>query len=81
MVTAVNPRPPYRRMQLTLHATRPTPHDSSRLVQAMSAWSVNVPRAPSRHCRDAGVYGLTTTAMHEMSTPPTRPPHASIFFA
>ena len=28
------------RMQLTLHATRPTPHGASRLVLAMSAWSV-----------------------------------------
>ena len=28
------------RMQLTLHATRRTPHDASRLVQALSAWSM-----------------------------------------
>ena len=34
------------RMQLTLHATRPTPHGASRLVQAMSAWSVKTRRAP-----------------------------------
>ena len=27
-------------MQLTLHATRPTPHGASRLVQATCAWSV-----------------------------------------
>ena len=25
--------------------------------------------SPSRHCRDARVYGLTTTAMHDTSTP------------
>ena len=53
------------RMQLTLHATRRTPHGASRLVQAMSAWSVKTRRAPSRHCRDARVYGHTTTAMHD----------------
>ena len=29
-------------------------------------------RAPSRHRRDTRVYGLTTTAMHGMSTPPSR---------
>ena len=47
-----------------------TPHGASRLVQAMSAWLVTVRRAPSRHSRDARVYGHTTTAMHELSTPP-----------
>ena len=52
------------RMQLTLHATRRTPHGASRLVLAMSAWSVKTRRAPSWHCRDARVYGHTTTAMH-----------------
>ena len=57
-------------MQLTLHATRPKPHGTSRLVQAMSAWSVKTRRAPSRHCRGARVYGYTTLAMHYMSTPP-----------
>ena len=42
-----------------------------RLVQhltalgAMSAWSVKIQRAPSRHCMDARVYGHMTTAMHE----------------
>ena len=67
------------RMQLTLHATHPTPHGASRLVQAMSAWSVKTRRAPSRHCRDARVYGHTTTAMHDMSTlPPTPSPAARI---
>ena len=58
------------RMHLTLHATRPAPHDASRLVQEMSAWSGRPLRAPSRHCRDARVYGHTTTVMHGMNTPP-----------
>ena len=56
-------------IQLTLHATRPTPQGASRLVQAMSAWSVNVRRAPSRHRRDAEVYSHTTTAIHDAGTP------------
>ena len=58
------------RMRLTLHATRPTPHVALRLVQAMSAWLVTTRLAPSRLCRDAKVYGHTTTAMHGISTPP-----------
>ena len=46
-----------------------------RRVHPPSAWSVKTRRAPSRHCRDAIVYGLTATAMHENeSTPPPRPP-------
>ena len=32
------------RMQFTLHATRRAPHGASRLVQAMSAWSVKTRR-------------------------------------
>ena len=56
------------RMQFTLHATRRTPHVAPRLVQAISAWSVKTRRAPSRHGRDARVYGHTTTAMHKLST-------------
>ena len=65
------------RMQLTLHATRPTPHGASRLVQqAMPAWSAKTRRA--RHCRDATVYGHTTTAMHDMSTPHSNTTSASI---
>ena len=64
----------FRRMQSTLHATRRTPpHGASRLVQAMSAWWVKTQRAPSRHSRDARVYGHTTTAMHKLSTPPSPP--------
>ena len=43
------------RMQLTLHAARPTPHGASRLVRAMSAWSVKMRRAPSQRCGDARV--------------------------
>ena len=62
------------RMQLTLHATRPTPHGASRLVQAMPVWSVKTRRAPSRHGRDARVYGHTTTVMHGEYTPLGRSP-------
>ena len=57
------------RMQLSVHATRPTSQGASRLVQEMSAWSVRTRRAPSRHCGDARVRGRTTTAMHDMTTP------------
>ena len=53
------------RMQLTLDATHRTPHGASRLVLAISAWSVKIRRAPSRHCRDARVDGRTTTATHD----------------
>ena len=58
------------RMQFTLHATHRAPHGASCLVQAMSAWLVKTPRAPSRHNRDARVYGHTTTAMHKLSASP-----------
>ena len=54
------------KMQLTLHATRQTPHGALRLVHAMSAWSVKTRRALSRHCRDVRVYGYMTTAMDDM---------------
>ena len=40
------------RRQLTLHATLRKPHGASRLVLAMSAWSVKTRRAPSRHCKE-----------------------------
>ena len=53
------------RMQLVLHATRRPPNAASRLVQAISAWSMKTRRAPSRHCRDARVYSDTTNARHE----------------
>ena len=42
-----------------------TPRSASRLVQAMSAWSVKTRSAPFRQCRDARVYGLTTTVSHD----------------
>ena len=58
------------RMQFTLHATRRTAHGASRLVQAMSAWLMKTRRAPSRHSRDARIYGHTTTAMHKLSLHP-----------
>ena len=45
----------HTRMQCTLHATHRTPHCASRLVQAMSAWSVKTRHAPSRHSRNARV--------------------------
>ena len=61
------------RMQLALQATRPTLDGTSRLIQSASAWSVQTRRAPSRHGRDARVYGHTTTTMHDMSTPPPIP--------
>ena len=61
-------------MQLTLHVARRTPRGASRLVHAMSAWSGKARRAPSRHHRDARVYGLESTVMHAMSTPPLPPP-------
>ena len=60
-------------MQLTLHATRRTPNGASRLMLAMSAWSVKTRRAPSRHCEYAKVYGHATTAMHDNEyLPPPR---------
>ena len=34
--------------------------------QSMSVWSVKTRHAPSRHCRDARVYGHMPTAMHEI---------------
>ena len=62
------------RMQLTLHATRRTHHGASRLVLAMSAWSVKTRRAPSRRCKGARFYGHETAAMHDVSiSPPPSP--------
>ena len=43
---------------------------ASRLVRAMSAWSVKARRAPSRHGGDARVYGHPTAAMHNIEYPP-----------
>ena len=65
------------RMQLTLHATRRTPHSASRLVHAMPAWSVKTRRAPSRHIRDPGVIPLWSHDYAHAQTvyPPPPPPH------
>ena len=41
--------------------------------RAQSESTVNTRRAPSRHSRDAKVYGHTTTAMRKIEYPP--PPH------
>ena len=65
-----------RGSSLTLHATRPTPHGATRLVQAMSAWPAKTRRAPSRHCRHARVYVHTTTVMHDMNNPREPPEFA-----
>ena len=51
-------------MQLILHAIRQTSHGPSRLLQAMSAWSVKTRHAPCRHSRDVRVYGHAAMAMH-----------------
>ena len=66
------------RIQLT-HATRPTPHGASGLTQTIICLLDNNPTCsvPSRHCRDARVYGHDDTmAMHGTSrpTPPPPPP-------
>ena len=50
-------------MQLTLHATRRTPHSFPHFVQVISAWSVKTRRAPFWHYRDARVYAYNTTTM------------------
>ena len=40
-------------------------------ASTMSPWSVKTRRAPPHHCRDARVYGHSTTAMHDIEyTPP-----------
>ena len=64
--------------QLPLYATRPAPHGASRLVQAMSTWSVKKRRARPRHCRDARIYGHTTTTMHGKEYPPHPLPPTSV---
>ena len=56
---------------------------ASRLVHAISAWSVKTRHAPSRHSRDARGYGHMTTAMHEYRVqppPPFPPPPLSTFY-
>ena len=48
----------------------------------MPAWSAKTRRAPSRRCRDARVYGHTTTAMRDLEyiprPPPPPPPHSTL---
>ena len=41
------------------------------------AWLVKTRRAPSRHGRDARVYGRTTTAMHKLRIPPPPTRHSA----
>ena len=69
-----------RRMKLTLHATRPTPHGAFLLVQSASAWSVKTRRVPFRHCKEARVYGAynTTTAIHDITVVPFPPPYVCL---
>ena len=59
-------------MQLTLHATRRTPHGFPHLVQGVPAWSWKTRRAPFRHYRDVRVCAYMTTAMpvNEYTSPP-----------
>ena len=59
-------------MQLTIQATRRTPHGASRLVLAMSAWSVKTRRAPSRHVEMRGSMVIRLRPCMIMSTPPRR---------
>ena len=61
------------RVPLTLHAIRRSRHGASRLVHAISAWSVKTRRAPPRHRMEARAYGHTTTSMPETSTRPPTP--------
>ena len=61
------------RMQFIVHVTRRTPHGASRLVPAMSAWLVITRRAPSRHSRDARVYGGHAQTEHTPAPPPFPP--------
>ena len=62
-------------MQFTLHAAaRRTPHGAARLVQTISAWLVKTRRAPSRHSRDARVYGLYNYGHTQLEWGPPSPP-------
>ena len=56
-------------MTLAAHLT-----GTSHLVHAMPAWSMKTRHAPSRRCRNARVYGDSTTAMHHITTPPPQSP-------
>ena len=66
-------------MQLAFRATRRTHHGASRLVQAMSAWSVKTRRRPSRHCRDAEAHGHACDYGHacQRAPPPLPSPPTS----
>ena len=56
--------------RLTEHLTAP----SARCKQCLPAWSAKTPRAPSRHCGDAKVYGHMPMAMYDIEyTPPPTP--------
>ena len=78
------------RIQLTLHATRRTPHHgASRLVPAMMClpgrWKPDVLRL-GIHCRDARVYLLYLwsydyAAIHDMSLSAPPPPSAFLYIA
>ena len=61
-------------------ATHRTPHGASRLVQAISVWSVKPRRAPPRQCSGGRVYGHSTTAMHDNYTPPCSLRHTAIWW-
>ena len=52
------------------HADDITHPVASTTAPLMPACLAKTRRAPSRHGRDAGVYGPKTTAMHERRTPP-----------
>ena len=74
-VTRMQETPPHKRFLVGwssafMHATRRTPHVASRLVLAMSAWSVETRRDPSQHCRDVRVHGRTTTVTSMASVHP-----------
>ena len=56
-------------MRLTQHLTVLYPNE-----QQLSASSVETRRAPSRHCSDSRANGHTTTAVQDVSTPPTSKP-------
>ena len=50
-----------------------TAHGASRLVRAVSAWSVKTRRASSGACRDVRADGYASTAMHDVSIPAPAP--------
>ena len=56
----------FSNMQPNVYATRSTFDGVPRLVQPTDTRSVRTRRAPSRHCKDARVYGDTTTTKHDI---------------